>query len=490
MPATLASCDLAGPAAILEAVESYRGTIIDLDAGQSLSAADFAAAREALIARLAAAGLQSGDRVVLAVANGPLYIAALTGILALEASPLLVHFKAPMAELHRYARRFGARFLATEVAEASDAGEFLAAETTIPFAANGALRWGRFETADSEPPGPVLRGVPLHPTSGSTGLPKIALRPGPAAMEEAAHYAATMQVTNRDTIVAIPPMSHAYGYGMCVMLPLLTGANLISTRAFSTKSIQRAIQEFSPSIVPTVPAMLDMLALSGVDLSSIRWLLTAGSLLPKPTAEQFRQRTGVTACPLYGTTETGGISVAVAGNGLDVDGRVGPPMRGVEVEIRPSEVAATAGPGVGKVFIRSTSMMAGYLDDQGNVTPVGAGDWFETGDLAQLVDGTINLRGRDSEVINVSGLKVVPCEIEEVIRELPGVREVKVYAQQHRTGGQIVKAAVALDGATCEDDVYAHCQRQLVYYKRPQLVVRVEALPRTPAGKINSALLP
>lgn len=182
--------------------------------------------------------------------------------------------------------------------------------------------------------------------------------------------------------------------------------------------------------------------------------------------------------------------MATAADGRDVDGRVGPPMRGVEVQVRPCDAALAAGPGVGKLFVRSTSMMAGYLDDQGHLTPVAADGWFGTGDLAQIADGTVHLRGRDSEVINVAGMKVVPCEIEEVIRELSGVREVRVYAQTHHSGSQVVKAAVALDAGTSEDDIYAHCQRQLVYYKRPQLVVRVDALPRTPAGKIDAALLP
>lgn len=490
MPATLVSTDLAGPGAILEAVESYRGTMIDLDEGSALGPEEFARAREALVASLRRQGLLAGDRVVLAVANSPLFIAALTAILAVEASPLLVHSKTPPAELHRYARRFGARYLAHESAEPETLADYLSASEQITFTGRAALEWGTFDLADAEIRGPRLRGIPMHPTSGSTGLPKIALRPAPAALEEAAHYAATMQVDARDTIVAIPPMSHAYGYGMCVMLPLLTGANLITTRAFSTALVKRAIQEFSPSIVPAVPAMLDMLAHSGVNLRSVRWLLTAGSLMPGPSAERFRQRTGVTACPLYGTTETGGISVATAGDGRDVDGRVGPPMRGVEVQIRPSDAALDAGRDVGKLLVRSTSMMAGYLDDDGNVLSVANDGWFETGDLAQITDGTIHLRGRDSEVINVAGMKVVPCEIEEVIRELGGVREVKVYAQVHHSGGQIVKAAVALEPGTSEDEIYAHCQRQLVYYKRPQLVVRVDALPRTPAGKINAALLP
>ena len=76
--------------------------------------------------------------------------------------------------------------------------------------------------------------------------------------------------------------------------------------------------------------------------------------------------------------------------------------------------------------------MSAYLDERGEISrPVDDG-WFDTGDLVQIADdGTIHLRGRSSEVINVSGLKVVPSEVEEAIATLPGVLEVKVYAGQH-----------------------------------------------------------
>ncbi len=198
------------------------------------------------------------------------------------------------------------------------------------------LHWGTLFITDQACTGPTLRGVPLHPTSGSTGLPKIALRPGFAALEEARHYAATMAIDEHDSIVAIPPMSHAYGYGMCVMVPLLTGASVISMRRFSVKMVARAVAEHPASILPTVPAMLDVLSFgAGMDLRSLRWVLAAGAMLPRRAAEQFRAKTGATACPLYGTTETGGISVATAADGADVDGRVGPPMDGVGIEFRP-----------------------------------------------------------------------------------------------------------------------------------------------------------
>jgi acyl-CoA synthetase (AMP-forming)/AMP-acid ligase II len=486
---TLALSQNLSPAPILEAVERYRGTLVDLDASRIVTADQFARARQALTAALAGAGLAVGDRVIVAIPNGPLFLAALASILACDASPLLLHFKTPTEELRRYAQRFGVRFLATEPAEDLDHGDLLAASLDHDFAGLARLRFAALDVPDAFVGGPVLRGVPLHPTSGSTGLPKIALRPGHAAMEEARHYAATMAIDDDDTIMAIPPMSHAYGYGMCVMVPLLTSANIVTTRKFSAKLIYRALEERPVTIVPTVPAMLDVLSFGqGADLRRARWVLTAGAMLPRRAAEQFRQKTGVTACPLYGTTETGGISVATAADGRDVDGRVGPPMAGVSVMVGGSPPDSAAG--LGRLCIRSSSMMAGYLGDAGEIVPVEDG-WFETGDLARLdPDGAIHLRGRDSEVINVSGLKVVPCEVEEAITTLPGVVEVKVYAGDHRSGTQIVKAAVAVDDGVTAADIRAHCEQQLVYYKRPQVVTLVAALPRTPTGKIDRAQLP
>jgi len=491
VPEALTQAEILSPAPILEAVERYRGTIVDLDACRALSGDDFARARETLIAALAGAGLAAGDRVIVAIPNGPLFVAVLTAVLACEASPLLLHFKTPAAEVRRYAQRFGARFLAFDPQDEVDFGDLLAVSLDHDFAELSTLRFAALDVPDAMLDGPLLRGVPLHPTSGSTGLPKIALRPGFAAIQEAVHYAATLAIDEDDNILAIPPMSHAYGYGMCVMVPLLTGANLVTTRKFSDKLIHRALAEHPVTILPTVPAMLDALSFGrGADLRRARWVLTAGAMLPQRAADQFRAKTGVTACPLYGTTETGGISVATAADGRDVDGRVGRPMSGVSVKLGTPEMGSEATSGLGRLLVRSTSMMAGYLDDVGNILPV-ADDWFETGDLARLDDdGVIHLRGRDSEVINVFGLKVVPCEVEEVITGLAGVVEVKVYAGEHRSGTQVVKAAVAVENALNANDIRAHCEQHLVYYKRPQVVTLVDRLPRTPTGKIQREQLP
>lgn len=493
MSSPVTSDSIWSAAPILDAVENYRGCIIDLDAGRVISADEFARAREALIAAFRQQGLAAGDRVLVTIGNGPLFPATLAALLACEASPLLVHVMTPPAELARYSKRFGVKWLAGFGGDAQVGAVLTSCQQLEPLAGWNLL-WGAFPEP-SVIPGPELRGVPLHPTSGSTGLPKIALRPGFAAMEEARHYAATMAICEDDCLFAIPPMSHAYGYGLTVMTPLLSGASIVTTANFSIKKLAEVLRDYPVTVLPMVPAHIDMLLFGGtIDFGRLRWLLTAGSMMPRRSAVQFRKKTGVTVCPLYGTTETGGISVATTADGEDVDGRVGPPMNGVKVCVRPPADADEQGlePGVGKLHIQNSSMMAGYLDDQGAILhPWDSDGWFETGDLARIAaDGVIHLRGRTGEMINVLGLKVVPCEVEETIAAMPGVREVKVYGSRLASQAEIVKAAVAVDAGVDELAIRAYCEEHLVYYKRPQAIALVDALPRSPAGKIVRDQLP
>ena len=493
MPGTVVRPSVWSSAPILAAAENYRGQVFDLDSGRKVSTVQFHAMRAQLITTLRQKGIASGDRVLVTIANGPMFPIALTAILACEASPLLVHVMTPAAELARYAQRFGVKWLISSGGD--DQTESILEQHGMNLVGDDwSLLLGRFPEPKNIP-GPQLRGVPLHPTSGSTGLPKIALRPGFPAMEEARHYTATMAICEDDCLMAIPPMSHAYGYGVTTMVPLLTGASIVTTAKFSIKALGQVLKEHPITVLPMVPAHIDMLLFSGgIDFGRLRWLLTAGSMMPRRSAQQFRKKTGVAVCPLYGTTETGGISVATVADGEDVDGRVGPPMDGVEVQVHPPADAEDLGlePGVGKLHIKSSSMMAGYLADTGEVLhPFSKDGFFETGDIAKLVeDGIIHLRGRTGEMINVLGLKVVPCEVEEVIAAMPGVREVKVYAGQLASNGEIVKAAVAVEPGIAETDIRNYCEAHLVYYKRPQIVTLVQQLPRNPAGKIQVKQLP
>jgi acyl-coenzyme A synthetase/AMP-(fatty) acid ligase len=335
--------------------------------------------------------------------------------------------------------------------------------------------------------------VPLHPTSGTTGEPKVAVRPGRAAVEEARHYVETIGITPDDSILAVAPMCHAYAYGMCVMVPLISGARVISMRSFQASRVFAALANERVTVLPAVPAMIDVLMFGAGERlrGSVRTVLTAGSPLSERTANRFAERSDVKLRPLYGTTETGGITVAPAGDEQIAGSCVGPPMSGVEAEVRPDAESAAAQPGVGRLYIRSSSMMAGYFGRQGvDSSPILDG-WFATGDLAWMDPaGRIHLMGRETDVINVEGLKVIPLEVEEVIAAVPGVVEVKVYAGKRRNGSQFIKAAVVTESGVDASAIRAHCETNLVYYKRPERILPLDKLPRSPAGKILRDQLP
>jgi len=147
--------------------------------------------------------------------------------------------------------------------------------------------------------------------------------------------------------------------------------------------------------------------------------------------------------------------------------------------------------GIGSLLVRSSSMMAGYLDGDGIDTSPLENGWFKTGDLACIDrSGAVHLKGRETEVINVAGMKVIPCDVEEVIAEITGVREVKVYPGNDRSGAQFVKAAVVIDENVTVDRIRDHCEKHLVYFKRPTKILPIDGLPRSPAGKIVRDQLP
>lgn len=479
------------PEPILGAADSFRGTFFDLDRGLAIEAAAFARGWKELATRLARQGLGESDRVVMAVGNGPLFCAALAAVLSQGGSPLLVHAETPPLELARTARRFDARFIIADAQPEAELAELARSLTTISSPAWARVLWAEMGRPGEKPGFFALPAVPLHPTSGTTGHQRIAARPGPCAVAEAEHYVETLGIGANDTLLAVAPMSHAYAYGMCAMVPLITGASLVSMRKFSPKLLFQALDEHPVTILPAVPVMLDML-LFGARHRLRRGgltVLTAGSPLPERTALEYKQASGTSVRPLLGTTETGGIAVGVP----DYDppmGCIGPPMRTVEVDLRRPESASGLAEGLGRIHVRSSSMMAGYLTEDGlDSSPIVDG-FFRTGDLGCFDQfGYLHLKARETEVINVFGMKVIPIEVEEVIRQLPEVREAKVYAGQNSSGSQYVKAAVVAPGVDAAQ-IRAHCEKHLVYYKRPDAVLLMESLPKTPAGKVLRDQLP
>ena len=486
------------PDVFLAALEKCLCRVTDLDTQLTVSADQLREGWSMLVRRFSESGLIPGDRVIVAVGNGPLFIAVWGALLALDASPIPVHCETPPMELHRTACKFHASFVVTDTHCESDMELTESHAYTLECS-----HWARVVWTDiysnTRSPGDDrlldLPGIPLHPTSGTTGEPKLSIRPMRTAVAEIENYVNTFGIDADDTILGMTPMSHAFAHGFCAIAPVMTNANLVTMRKFQPKLVNKACSELSITLIAAVAGVLDTMLFMGAGAmkNSARKIFSGGGPLSERTARQYQRTLGIVPRPLFGATETGGIAVA-GEDELCIDARVGRAFDGVAIKLVPyvnpdgkeSKYETDAGEQpLSLVHVRSKSLMLGYVIDEKIDTSLFHSGWFNTGDLAHSDSyGAIYLHGREAEVVNISGMKVLPREVEEIILSLKGVREVKVFGHKNQSGSHQLRAAIVVEGRSVED-IRAHCKQQLVYYKQPSKIIMVPALPKNANGKVS-----
>ena len=140
----------------------------------------------------------------------------------------------------------------------------------------------------------------------------------------------------------------------------------------------------------------------------------------------------------------------------------------------------------GEIWAKGPQVMTGYWQNQKETDIVMDGEWFKTGDIAFFdAEGFLKIVDRKKEMVNVSGMKVFPNEVEDVIASMPGVLEVGVIGVPHKTSGEVVKAfIVKKDPKLTEEEILKHCKQHLVAYKMPKHIEFREDLPKSNVGKI------
>ena len=314
----------------------------------------------------------------------------------------------------------------------------------------------------------------LLQSSGTIGRPRVSLREALAIDRVAATLHATIGLTEEDRVLSALPMHHAYGIEHAVMLPILAGSEVIQMPKLEIDvATERLVSD--ATVLPAVPPTIDALASSPVPSTSLRLAYTAGSPLPVATRERFESVWGVKVGDLYGASEVGTIT-------WGLDGRT-TPVRGVDVQLADD----------GELMVRSDAMFVGYLDDS-ETAPCReriAEGWFLTGDLARIEeDGTVELIGRARLQFDVGGLKVNPNDVEDVLREHPAVVEVMVSPLPLSETVNRVQARIVTrpdhegDEAAFLESLRKHARAHLPPHQVPRRIEIVDALPRTPSGKL------
>jgi long-chain acyl-CoA synthetase len=248
--------------------------------------------------------------------------------------------------------------------------------------------------------------------------------------------------------------------------------------------LAEALSIEEPAIFPGVPYLFEMLARpDGPSFvrRGLRTCLSAGAPLRCRTAAAFRERFGVPIRSFYGTSETGGITydASLEGDGAARDeGCVGTPLPGVEVMLEGEE---------SRVVVRGANVAAGYIGPVEEEAGGGFGEGlFRTGDTGRFDgQGRLHLTGRISGLVNVSGRKVNPREIERTLVSVDGVGDAAVLSVSDESRGESLVACIVAENGVTREQVMAHLRASLAPYKIPRRLVFLAELPRNARGKLD-----
>ncbi len=479
---------------------------------------------------LASQGVEKGDRVAIYTQNNPQFLLAQYGAWKRGAIVLPVNPMLKQKELDYHLNDSGAKVLvcleslyesvaqevvpdtAVEHVLTTSELDFLpegAAENTA--APKGAERLRPEDAEDllealreTEPDRGARESVSpedtayLVYTSGTTGQPKGTMETHSNVAFNSEVYRTWMQIGDEDSVFGAAPLFHITGLVGHVGLAGLAGIPLVLSHRFDPEEALRLIEKWRPTMtIASITAFMAMMNTPGSedsDLSSLVKCYSGGAPIPPSVAEQFEEKFGIYIHNAYGLTESNSPTHFVPwGTHAPVDEEsgalsVGVPVpnceaRLVDVEDPSEEVPVGES---GEFAAKGPMIFAGYWNKPEETEGAFHDGYFLTGDVAVMgEDGWFYIVDRKKDMINVSGYKVWPREVEDTLYEHPQVMEAAAVGVPDEYRGETVHAFVALkkgDGAT-EEELIAFCKERMADYKYPRKIELLDELPKTATGK-------
>jgi malonyl-CoA/methylmalonyl-CoA synthetase len=331
-------------------------------------------------------------------------------------------------------------------------------------------------------------------TSGTTGRSKGAILTHNNFAANAVNLLACWRITSADRYLAVLPLFHVHGLGNGVHAWLASGCRMRLVERFEASRAPALFEAFQPTLFFGVPTIYVRLLEWPLELAQrvgarMRLFVSGSAPLPAQVLEEFRAKFGHTILERYGMSETL-MNISNPYEGERRAGAVGLPLPGVSVKLLDAQGQAAADGEVGEVYVRGPNVCAGYWRRPEATAEAFADGWFKTGDLGERsADGYYTLRGRRSDLIISGGFNIYPREIEEVLLEQPGVREVAVCGVPDERRGELPVAYLVADDSFDAAALEAACRQALASFKVPRAFVRVDALPRTALGNVQKHLL-
>lgn len=435
---------------------------------------------------LSTLGINAGDISAIIVGNNIAFPVLLMALLTIDSNPLLLHIGTPKTELDSLQSKISIKWLLL------DSHDPQARIQTDKYSKKfelsiGPIKIALLQVCDELPPHQnIPAGSMLMPSSGTSGSAKICLRNPRCIIAEAENLIQSIPIYNNIRMRVTTNMNHAYAFGFGLMCCILSNSTLVLNQTFNPKKLLREETERPSDILAIVPPMIQpLLYLKEVEsfYKLPKFIFTSGTACDQNLKKRLESAFQTKLFTNYGTTETGTISSTF--NSTTNHG-VGMALNNVEIKISNQDQYCDLGKNIGEVWIKSTSMMQKYLEDPNYIN-----DYFNTKDLGTFdKEQHLHLIGRNSDIININGIKIDPLKIEAVLLKHAKIIDAAVYSGKAPDGNTIIFAAIRSHEKVDLTELKHYCYEHLNKNYVPDYFYLIDDIPRTPSGKCLKTKLP
>jgi long-chain acyl-CoA synthetase len=340
----------------------------------------------------------------------------------------------------------------------------------------------------------------LQYTGGTTGVAKGAvLTHGNlvANVQQVGAWIARDLEDGKETVILPLPLYHVYALTSNLVLMKIGAFTVLITNPRDLPAFVKVLKQTRFTVMIGVNtlynALLNAPQFAEVDLRHLKLCFAGGMAVQRAVAERWKQLTGVPIVEGYGLTETSPVAISNALNIKDWTGTIGVPIPSTELAVLDDAGKELPLGEVGEICIRGPQVMQGYWNRPEETAKVFTEDgWLRTGDMGYVDErGYVRITDRKKDLIVVSGFKVFPNEVEDVVMMHPGVLEVAAIGARDEKSGEVVKIVVVRkDPELTEAELLEHCRKHLTNYKVPKVVeFRTTPLPKSNIGKILRRML-
>jgi long-chain acyl-CoA synthetase len=445
-------------------------------------------------AALRARGIGRGDRVALHLPNTPEFITCYLGIVRTGAIAVSINPSLIQPEVSFLLEDSGSRACFT-----TEAGRELIDDPALPalehvVVCEGVGRPSLNDWLGESAPAATVFVDPGDPavilyTSGTTGKPKGATLTHANVISNTWSTVHHCGYQPGDRLILFLPLFHVFGQNFVANAGLRAGAAIVLHRRFVLDKVIESIQRDGVTKFFGVPAIYINLLAAGItpgDLGQVSYEFSAAATLPDEIGARWQSQFGRPIFEGYGLTETSPFA-CYNHDFAPRPGTVGTAIENFELRIV-DDSDQPVEPGTwGEIVIRGPGVMQGYWKLAEQTAQALRGGWFHSGDVGTMDDdGYVSIVDRVKDMINVSGFKVWPAEVEEAFYTHPSVLEVAVYGVPDSVRGESVAAAVTMrpDHSASAGELLAHIQTRVARYKIPETIDIVPQLPKGATGKI------